>query len=56
MAIKGAKVVLQAISRNQTEQRKNAIEKVMDEAMASADYREGVAAFAATPDPKFLGK
>ena len=56
LTIKGAKVVLEAISRNETEQRKNAIEKVMDEAMASADYREGVAAFAAKRDPKFLGK
>ena len=56
LTIKGAKVVLEAISRNETEQRKHAIEKAMDEAMASADYREGVAAFAAKRDPKFLGK
>ena len=41
LTIKGSKVVLEAIARNETEQRKAAIDKVMDEAMASADYREG---------------
>ncbi len=56
LTIKGAKVVLEAISRNETEQRKDAVEKVMDEAMASADYREGVAAFAAKRDPQFRGE
>lgn len=56
LTIKGAKVVLDAIAKNETEQREHAIEQVMDEAMASADYREGVAAFAAKRDPKFLGK
>ena len=56
LTIKGSKVVLEAIARNETEQRKAAIDKVMDEAMASADYREGVAAFAAKRDPQFRGK
>ncbi len=56
LTIKGAKVVLDAIAKNETAQRKDAIEQVMDEAMASADYREGVAAFAAKRDPKFVGK
>lgn len=56
LTIKGSKVVLEAIARNETEQRKDAIDKVMDEAMASADYREGVAAFAAKRDPQFRGE
>ena len=56
LTIKGTKIVLEAIARNETEQRKAAIDTVMDEAMASADYREGVAAFAAKRDPKFVGK
>lgn len=56
LTIKGAKVVLEAIARHETEQRKAAIDQVMDQAMASADYREGVAAFAAKRDPQFRGE
>lgn len=56
LTIKGTKIVLSAIARNEAEQRKNAIAQVMDEAMASADYREGVAAFAAKRDPQFRGE
>jgi enoyl-CoA hydratase/carnithine racemase len=56
LTIKGAKVVLEAIARHQAEQRKDLIARVMDEAIASADYREGVAAFAAKRDPQFRGK
>ena len=56
LTIKGAKLVLTAIARNETEVRERAIAQVMDEAMASADYREGVAAFAAKRDPQFRGE
>jgi enoyl-CoA hydratase/carnithine racemase len=56
LTIKGAKLVLAAIARNETAERKVAIAQMMDEAMASADYREGVAAFAAKRDPQFRGK
>lgn len=56
LTIKGAKVVLAAIARNEAELRKSAIAQAMDEAMASADYREGVAAFAAKRDPQFRGE
>jgi enoyl-CoA hydratase/carnithine racemase len=56
LTIKGAKLVLAAVARNETEGRERAIAQVLDEAMASADYREGVAAFAAKRDPQFRGE
>jgi enoyl-CoA hydratase/carnithine racemase len=56
LTIKGAKVMLEAIARNETERREPAIVEVMDEAIASADYREGVAAFAAKRNPQFRGE
>ena len=56
LTIKGAKIVIEAIARAETDSRRDAIHAVMDEAMASDDYKEGVAAFAAKRDPVFRGK
>ena len=56
LTIKGAKIVIGALARNETELRKSTIAQVMDEAIASADYREGIAAFAAKRDPQFRGE
>ena len=56
LTIKGSKIVLEAIARNDVDRRHDAIQAVADEAMASEDYKEGVAAFAAKRDPVFKGK
>ena len=46
LTIKGAKLVLEALMLDMAQQRHASIQAVMDEAMSSADYKEGVAAFA----------
>ena len=53
---KGAKVVLEALAAGEAEKRHKAIEAVIDEALASEDYREAAIAFVAKKTPVFKGR
>ena len=56
ISIKGAKIVLEALQRGETEHRRKEIAAVIDAAISSTDYREAARAFIEKRKPKFTGR
>lgn len=56
ISIAGAKLVLQALASGDAERRAPEIDRMLDRAMGSTDYQEGVRAFRERRRPKFTGR
>jgi len=56
LSIEGAKAVLEILAAGEAEAREAEILKLLDQAMESADYREGGRAFLEKRKPRFVGR
>jgi enoyl-CoA hydratase/carnithine racemase len=56
LAIAGAKTILQELAYGDVARRKDEIEALIRQALDSADYREGAAAFLEKRSPRFIGR